>query len=117
MKKHALFGERVIEKIESLAKESDFLKYAKIFASSHHEKWDGTGYPRGLKGNDIPLLGRIMAIADVYDALTSVRPYKKAFTHDEAVRIIVEGSGTQFDPVLAEVFVKSSPQFKRYASA
>jgi putative two-component system response regulator len=112
MKKHTVFGERVIEKIETMAKESDFLKYAKIFAASHHEKWDGTGYPRGLKGNEIPLLGRVMAIADVYDALTSVRPYKKAFTHEEAVRIIAEGGGTQFDPALVELFVQNSMRFK-----
>jgi putative two-component system response regulator len=112
MKKHTIFGEQIIDKIKTLAKESDFLTYAKIFAASHHEKWDGTGYPRGLKGNDIPLLGRIMAVADVYDALTSERPYKKAFTHEESVRIITEGSGTQFDPSLVEVFVKSSHRFK-----
>jgi len=111
MKKHASFGRKIIEKIEMLAKENDFLAYAKIFAASHHEKWDGTGYPNGLKGNDIPLLGRIMAIADVYDALTSVRPYKKAFTHEEAVRIITESSGKQFDPALIEVFIKTSDQF------
>jgi len=111
MKKHTVFGEQVIEKIETLTKESDFLIYAKIFAASHHEKWDGTGYPRGLKKNDIPLLGRIMAIADVYDALISARPYKKAFTHEEAVRIITEGSETQFDPVLVELFVQNSGKF------
>jgi len=112
MKKHASFGEQIIEKIETLAKESDFLDYAKIFAASHHERWDGKGYPRGLKGNDIPLLGRIMAVADVYDALTSVRPYKKAFSHEEAVRIITEGSGTQFDPSLVEVFSHVADKFK-----
>jgi len=112
MKKHASFGEEIIKKIEALAKESDFLNYAKIFAASHHERWDGSGYPRGLKGNEIPLLGRIMAIADVYDALTSARPYKKAFSHEEAVRIITEGSGTQFDPELVEVFIRSEEQFK-----
>jgi len=112
MKKHAHFGEQIIEKIEALAKESDFLNYAKIFAASHHEKWDGTGYPRGLKEHKIPLLGRIMAVADVYDALTSVRPYKKAFTHEEAVRIITEGSGTQFDPALVEVFINAADNFK-----
>jgi putative two-component system response regulator len=111
MKKHASFGEKIIEKIENLAKESDFLKYAKIFAASHHEKWDGTGYPRGLKGDEIPLLGRIMAIADVYDALTSMRPYKDAFSHEEAVRIITESSGTQFDPKLVELFIKNSDKF------
>jgi len=112
MKEHAAFGEKIIEKIEMLAKENDFLKYAKIFAASHHEKWDGTGYPHGLKENEIPLLGRIMSIADVYDALTSVRPYKKAFPHEEAVRIIVESSGKQFDPALIEVFIKTSDQFR-----
>jgi len=112
MKKHASFGEQIIEKIETLAKESDFLKYAKIFAASHHEKWDGSGYPRGLKGKEIPLLGRIMAIADVYDALTSVRPYKEAFPHDEAVRIIAENSGIQFDPALTEIFLNNSQRFK-----
>jgi putative two-component system response regulator len=113
MKKHTVFGEQVIEKIETMAKENDFLDYAKIFAASHHEKWDGSGYPRGLKGNEIPLLGRIMAIADVYDALTSIRPYKKAFTHEEAVQIIIEGSGTQFDPALVELFVRSSGRFRQ----
>jgi len=112
MKKHVSFGEKIIEKIETLTKESDFLKYAKIFAASHHEKWDGSGYPRGLKEDKIPLLGRIMAIADVYDALTSVRPYKEAFNHDEAVRIITEGSGTQFDPSLVAVFINTAGLFK-----
>jgi len=112
MKKHAIFGEQIIEKIEALTKESDFLKYAKIFAANHHERWDGLGYPRGLKGDKIPLLGRIMAIADVYDALTSVRPYKKAFSHEEAVRIITEGSGTQFDPTLVEIFNRTAEQFR-----
>jgi putative two-component system response regulator len=112
MKKHTSFGEQIIEKIEALAKESDFLNYAKIFAASHHERWDGSGYPRGLAGNKIPLLGRIMAIADVYDALTSVRPYKDAFSHEEAVRIITEGSGTQFDPSLVEIFIRTADQFK-----
>ena len=111
MKKHALFGEQIIARIESLAKESDFLKYAKIFAASHHERWDGTGYPRKLMGGDIPLLGRIMAISDVYDALISIRPYKKAFPHTEAVRIIREGSETQFDPALVDVFFRVSEKF------
>ena len=112
MKKHTVFGKEIIEKIESLTKENDFLKYAKIFAETHHEKWDGTGYPCGLKGDGIPLLGRIMAVADVYDALTSARPYKKAFPHEEAVRIITEGRGTQFDPAMVAVFSKSADQFR-----
>jgi len=112
MKNHVVSGEQIIKKIRSLTKESDFLKYAEIFAASHHERWDGKGYPRGLKGNEIPLLGRIMAIADVYDALISERPYKKAFTHEEAVRIICESSGSQFDPVLVELFLETAEKFR-----
>jgi putative two-component system response regulator len=106
MKKHAAFGVQIIERIEASANGiSDFLKHAKIFAGTHHEKWNGTGYPNGLAGNDIPLQGRIMALADVYDALVSERPYKKAFSRREAVEIIREGKGTQFDPDLTDVFV------------
>ena len=112
MKRHAGFGIEIIEKVEALVKESDFLKYAKIFAASHHERWDGSGYPDGLRGSAIPLLGRIMAIADVYDALTSVRPYKKPYTHEEAVKIISAGSGAQFDPVLVDVFTRTAEKFK-----
>jgi putative two-component system response regulator len=112
MKVHTHIGKQIVEKVELLTKECDFLKFAKIFASSHHERWDGEGYPNHLKGAEIPLLGRVMAIADVYDALVSVRPYKSAYTHEEAVRIIEEGSGTQFDPALVEVFLRVSDQFK-----
>ena len=111
MKNHTTFGEKIIGKIETMAKESEFLKYAKIFAASHHEKWDGSGYPEGLSGKDIPLLGRIMAIADVYDALVSDRPYKKAFAHEEAVKIIAEGKGKHFDPVLIDLFLGVSDKF------
>jgi len=112
MKIHTHVGRQIMEKVELLAQESEFLKYAKIFATSHHEWWDGTGYPNKLKGTDIPLLGRIMAIADVYDALVSVRPYKNAYSHEEAVRIIMEGSGTHFDPALIEIFAKVSESFR-----
>jgi len=111
MKIHTHIGKQIVEKVEILANESEFLKYAKIFAASHHEWWNGEGYPYGLKANEIPLLGRIMAIADVYDALVSVRPYKKAFSHEASVKIISEGSGTQFDPALVEVFMRVSDQF------
>ncbi|MDR0290322.1 MAG: response regulator [Treponema sp.] len=112
MKRHTSFGRQIIEKIETLAKESEFLKYAKLFAASHHEKWDGSGYPDGLKQHEIPLLGRIMAVADVYDALVSVRPYKKAFTHEEAAQIIIKGGGTQFDPALVEIFIITQERFR-----
>jgi putative two-component system response regulator len=112
MKRHTAIGEQIIDIIGSLAKESDFLKYARIFASSHHEKWDGTGYHRGLKEDEIPLLGRIMAIADVYDALVSDRSYKKAFSHEDAVKIILEEKGKYFDPVLVDLFLEVSDDFK-----
>jgi len=112
MKVHTNIGKQILDKVELLAKENEFLKYAKIFAISHHERWDGSGYPLGLKNTEIPLLGRVMAIADVYDALVSSRPYKNTYTHDEAVKIISEGSGTQFDPSLVELFIEIAGQFK-----
>jgi putative two-component system response regulator len=115
IKTHVSFGEEVIEKIMSKTSEQDFLRQAKIMISTHHEKWDGNGYPNGLKGEEIPLQGRMMAIVDVYDALISDRPYKTAFTHDAAVRIITEGRGTHFDPSLVEVFLNISDQFRAIA--
>ncbi|MDR1116631.1 MAG: response regulator [Oscillospiraceae bacterium] len=115
MKKHTLFGVSTIEQIEHGTSEHEFLKHAKIFAGSHHEKWDGSGYPHGLKGDEIPLQGRLMAIADVYDALISERPYKKAFTHEEARGIIIDGSGKHFDPVLVRLFASVSDEFERVA--
>jgi putative two-component system response regulator len=111
MKNHTLFGVRIIEAMQEETPESSFLQHAKILAGNHHEKWDGTGYPYGLKGTDIPLGGRLMAIADVYDALISVRPYKRPFTHEEATKIIVDGSGSQFDPDLVDVFIAVSDKF------
>jgi putative two-component system response regulator len=112
MKKHTIFGVQMIDQIRANATENDFLKYAKVFAGSHHERWDGTGYPYNLKGEQIPLLGRVMAIADVYDALVSERPYKKPLDHKEAVQIILAGRGTQFDPNLCDLFSALSEQFK-----
>jgi len=112
MKKHTTFGEKIITKIETMTKENEFLQYAKILAASHHERWDGTGYPKGLKEHEIPLLGRIMAIADVYDALVSRRPYKEALTHEEAVKMIAENKDKHFDPNLIEIFIEASDRFK-----
>lgn len=112
MKTHTSFGVEVIERIQKNAAESVFLEHAKIFAGTHHEKWDGSGYPDGLAGEQIPLQGRLMAIADVYDALISERPYKKPFSHKDAVEIISNGRGTHFDPVLVDVFVKYEKKFE-----
>lgn len=112
IKTHATIGVEVIEKMQSI-QDNKFLEHAKIFAGTHHEKWDGTGYPNGLKTEEIPLQGRLMAIADVYDALISERPYKKAFAHDEAVRIIEEGKGTYFDPNLVDIFLALEGDFEK----
>jgi len=106
MKTHSLEGEHIIEKAIQRTGDADFLSNAKAIAVSHHERWDGTGYPYGLKGKEIPLQGRIMAVIDVYDALVSGRPYKKSFTHQDAIKFIAEGSGQHFDPLIVEVFCK-----------
>jgi putative two-component system response regulator len=107
MKKHTTFGETIIDTIQKSAKKSMFLTHAKIMAGTHHEKWDGTGYPGGLSGLDIPLEGRLMALADVYDALISTRPYKPAMSSDKALGIMASESGRHFDPVLVDIFVAS----------
>ena len=112
MKSHAEEGERIIDEIISRTGEGDFLRNAKLFAGTHHERWDGKGYPRGLREEEIPLQGRIMAIVDVYDALVSERPYKKAFTDDEAVEIIMQNSGTHFDPKIARLFYEVKDHIK-----
>ncbi|GHV76344.1 two-component system response regulator [Spirochaetia bacterium] len=115
MKKHTVFGVQIIEEIEKGVPKSSFLTHAKIMAGTHHERWDGTGYPYGLAGETIPLEGRLMAIADVYDALVSVRPYKAPLPHEQAVQIIAEGTGTRFDPGLVGLFCLVSDKFKHVA--
>jgi len=99
MKKHPEIGASIIGDHPF-----EILKMSKEIALSHHEKWDGTGYPYELAGEDIPLTARIVAIADVFDVLTSQRPYKKARTVDDAVKLIDEGAGKHFDPKLVPVF-------------
>ena len=111
MKEHVSAGVKVIRKVRNNAEENAFLKHAHLIAGGHHEKWDGSGYPAGLKGVDIPLEGRLMAIADVYDALISKRPYKNPFSTDEARKTIEEGRGKHFDPALVGVFSKVSNSF------
>jgi putative two-component system response regulator len=117
VKNHAGWGREIIESIEKGTTEYSLLYHAKIFAASHHEKWDGAGYPLGLKGLDIPLEGRLMAIADVYDALISKRPYKDPLPPEEAKQIILSERGLHFDPLLTDVFEDLSEQFAEIAKA
>jgi len=112
IKQHCAEGERIIDEIITKADEQDgFLLFAKRFAGCHHEKWDGTGYPKGLSGKNIPLEGRIMAVCDVYDALVSERPYKKPFSHEQAMEIIKNDAGTHFDPKIVEAFLNIADAF------
>jgi len=111
MKTHVSEGGKIIDRAIERTGNAEFLKNAKIFAVYHHEKWDGTGYSFGLKGEEIPLHGRIMAVIDVYDALVSERPYKKAFTHEKAVSIIAQEAGRHFDPLIADVFIQVNTRF------
>ena len=106
MKTHSELGGATFHKIRKNFQDNEFLKIAEHMALYHHERWDGNGYPMGLKGMDIPLEARIMSIVDVYDALTSKRPYKEPFSHEKAYAIIKEGRGTQFDPDLVDEFMR-----------
>ena len=112
MKLHSLYGKTLIESLQDKVPNHTFLEYAKTLAYRHHERWDGNGYPDGLKGEEIPLQARMMSIADVYDALISKRPYKKALTHEESIAIIADGRGTQFDPDLTDLFLSIADHIK-----
>jgi putative two-component system response regulator len=111
MKKHTIYGGDTLQSVAAARPEAHFLVMARDIALTHHERFDGKGYPYGLSGERIPLCGRIVALADVYDALTSKRVYKEAFSHEEAKRIILEGCGTQFDPDIVEAFKKREHDF------
>ena len=113
IKSHSAEGENIIDDIIEGTGDEDFLLHAKICAGSHHERWDGTGYPRGLAGKEIPLQGRIMAVADVYDALVSERPYKEAFSHKRATDIIRDNKGILFDPEIVDIFLEVEGLFER----
>lgn len=107
IKKHAAEGGRIVREVLENIEEEEYVQLAAQIATGHHEKWDGSGYPAGLSGEEIPLGARIMAVADVFDALISKRCYKAAMSYDEAFDIIKASAGTHFDPVLAKVFVES----------
>lgn len=115
MKKHPAYGRDALRLAEAEFGDTSFLRYAREIAYAHHEKWDGSGYPLGISGQDIPVSGRLMAIADVYDALISRRVYKPPFSHREAVRIIGEGMGSHFDPDMVEAFMTIEDDFRRIA--
>lgn len=116
MKTHTTLGLQAIERAESHTDgDLDFLRYAKEIAHSHQEKWDGSGYPQGLAGTSIPLSARLMAVADVYDALISARVYKPAFTHEEALRLIMEGRDRHFAPDIVDAFARIATEFAHIA--
>ncbi len=111
MKTHVVIGNKAIKNAMELTRDKEFLNFAAIVALTHHEKWDGTGYIGGLKGKEIPIAGRIMALVDVYDALVSERHYKKAMPHEKAIAIIVDGRGSHFDPELVDAFLAINESF------
>lgn len=122
MKTHTTLGKNAIEHAEKiLGTEVECLTMAKEIAYGHQEKWDGSGYPEGLKGDDIPISARLMAVADVYDALISRRVYKEGMPHEKAVQIMVEGRGSHFDPDIVDAFLEIQEEFrtiaKRYADS
>jgi len=116
IKRHTVLGGDMLADIESQIGGRSFLILGKKIAYYHHEKWDGTGYPDGLKGNEIPLSARIVALADVYDALTTQRFYKEAFTHEKSREIIINLKGTHFDPDVVDAFLANEEDFKRICS-
>jgi len=117
MKKHTLAGEAILDKVIATVPESGYLTEARNLATYHHEKWNGKGYPRGLSGENIPLSARIMAVADVFDALVSKRVYKPAFPIDKALSIIREDSGSHFDPLVADAFLSEEEEVRKVAEA
>ena len=117
MKRHTLIGEEALQRTEQKLGQSTFLRLAREIAGSHQEKWDGSGYPRGLRGDAIPFSGRLMAVADVYDALISKRIYKPPLPHERAVAIIRAGRGLHFDPDVADAFIELEAVFRNIALA
>jgi len=111
VQKHTVIGGQMLNQIYSRTTSEQYLKHAMIIAEGHHERYDGKGYPKGLKGDEIPLYCRIMAVVNVYDACVTDRVYRKNLTHEQACQVIMEGSGTEFDPRIVEVFNKIHGKF------
>ncbi len=114
MKKHSIAGAKVVKLVLGGLEEESFVKIAVNIAHYHHERWDGSGYPTGISGEEIPVEARIMALADVFDALVSRRCYKEAFTYDEAFKIIEDSLGTHFDPKLGKIFISCRPELEEF---
>jgi putative two-component system response regulator len=112
MKQHTTIGSQTLEAALSAYPNAEYLRLACDIAASHHEKFDGSGYPNGLRGDAIPLCARIVAVADVYDALTTKRVYKEAFSHEVAAKIIIDGSGAHFDPRVVDAFIAKQEVFQ-----
>ncbi|MGZ3537898.1 MAG: CHASE2 domain-containing protein [Thermodesulfobacteriota bacterium] len=115
MKKHTIYGRDAILAAERKLGKTSFLRFARDIAYTHHERWDGLGYPEGLRGEQIPISGRLMALADAYDAITSERVYKAQLPHEKAVEIIAEAKGQQFDPDVVDAFLKVKENFRSVA--
>jgi len=115
MKKHPVYGRDALRSAVRKLGGQSFLRFAMEIAYSHQEKWDGSGYPEGLKGEEIPVSGRLMALADVYDALISRRVYKPPFTHQQAVEMILQGKGRHFDPAMVDAFMDIQEDFRQIA--
>lgn len=113
MKSHTVRGEEIIHKTMTYLEDDEFLKYAKMMALYHHERWDGSGYPEGLKGREIPLCARIMAVADVFDALVSKRSYKDSMSVDEAFERLEEASGTHFEPIIVNALINQRDEVEK----
>ncbi|MDR1330109.1 MAG: response regulator [Oscillospiraceae bacterium] len=114
MKKHTVIGGKIIDgMLETFGDSAGYLSYCREIAYYHHERWDGLGYPTGLSEKDIPFSARLLSIVDVYDALVNQRCYKPPFSHEEAMSIITESRGKQFDPVLVDVFVETADKFEK----
>jgi putative two-component system response regulator len=116
MKAHTTIGARTLEDVRKIYCNNAFIRTGIEISQSHHERWDGTGYPQGLAGEDIPLSARIMSLADIYDALRSTRHYKPSFDHEKSIRIILEGDGrtvpSHFDPLVLSAFRETTDKFE-----
>ena len=111
-KTHSLEGAKIIDKIMPKIEDPDYVRFAREMALSHHEKWNGKGYPQGLEKEEIPVSARIMAVADVFDALCSMRSYKLPYTVDEAFKIMIDSKGSHFEPALVDAMIALKPKLE-----